>query len=69
MFHSKYSGFFVVYTGCGKVLGYTEDFHMDVVQVVLLVLLGAAVANCLDVMFHFTPRIADWLKKVFEQSA
>jgi hypothetical protein len=41
---------------------------MDVVQIGLLVLLGAAVANCLDVMFHFTPRIADWLKKMLEES-
>jgi lipoprotein signal peptidase len=41
---------------------------MELVQIGLLVLLGAAVANCLDVMFHFTPRIADWLKKVFEES-
>lgn len=42
---------------------------MDGVEVVLLVLLGAAIANCLDVMFEFTPRIADWLKKMFEHSA
>jgi hypothetical protein len=41
---------------------------MDIVQTGLLVLLGAAVANCLDVIFHFTPRITDWLKKVFEES-
>ncbi|MDX2152238.1 MAG: hypothetical protein SFV54_15985 [Bryobacteraceae bacterium] len=42
---------------------------MDLVQVALLVLLGAAIANCLDTLFHFTPRITDWLKKLIEPSA
>ncbi len=42
---------------------------MDAVQVVLLVLLGAAIANCLDVVFQFTPRITDWLRKIFEEPA
>ncbi|MFN3324215.1 MAG: hypothetical protein ACK5AZ_12015 [Bryobacteraceae bacterium] len=40
--------------------------ELDAVTVVLLVLLGASLANALDTAFRITPRLADWLVRLFD---
>jgi|GEM_PF-5580015 hypothetical protein len=42
---------------------------MDAVLICLLVLLGATIANLVDTVFSLTPRLAEWLKKMFEPEA
>lgn len=40
--------------------------EMDNVQIVLTVLLGAALANLIDERFQFTPKLSNWLNELFD---
>jgi len=40
--------------------------EMDNVQIVLTILLGAAVANLIDEYFQLTPKLSDWLNELFD---
>ncbi|HUS08700.1 MAG TPA: hypothetical protein VMZ52_20515 [Bryobacteraceae bacterium] len=41
------------------------SLDMDPVLATLLVLLGATIFYLLDEVFRLTPRLSDWLEKVF----